>query len=73
MEHYIRTDLLKEIEEKMIMYIDTYDFKIVKDINKKRRELEEIERKFNSSEKEELENEITMCKEYVKFLEAATV
>lgn len=73
MEHYIRTDLLKEIEEKMIMYIDTYDFKIVEDINKKRQELEEIERKFNSSEKEELENEITMCKEYVKFLEAATV
>ena len=72
-EKYILTEVLSEIDEKMENYINTYDFRIKDDICAKKQDLEELDKKFNSSERAKLESETVLCKEYSDFLEAATV
>ena len=52
-------------------YINTYDFRIKDDILAKKQELEELDKKFNSSERAEVEKKSILCKEYSDFLETA--
>ena len=72
-EEYILTDILSEINEKMKNYINTYDFRIKDDIFSKRHELDELENKYNSSEREDVEKESILCKEYSDFLETLLI
>lgn len=70
-EEYILTDILSEINEKMETYINTYDFRIKDNILSKRHELDELDNKYNSSERENVEKESILCKEYSDFLETS--
>lgn len=69
-EDYIITDVFAEVDEKMQKYIATYDFKIKDDILVKRNELKELDDKFNSSERADIEREAILCKEYSDYLES---
>lgn len=70
-EEYILRDIFSEINIKMENYINTYDFRIKDDILARKQELEELDKKFNSSERAEVEKELILCKEYSDFLETA--
>ena len=70
-EEYILRDIFSEINIKMENYINTYDFRIKDDILAKKQELEELDKKFNSSERAEVEKKSILCKEYSDFLETA--
>ena len=72
-EEYILRDILPEIDDKIENYINTYDFRIKDDILTKKQELDELDRKFNSSERADIEKESILCKEYSDFLEAALI
>lgn len=72
-EEYILKDILSEINIKMENYINTYDFRIKDDILAKKQELEELDKKFYSSERADVEKESILCKEYSDFLETALI
>lgn len=65
---YILEEVLAEVNEKMNNYINTYDFRIKNDILLKKQEIEELEKKYNSTERELLERESMICKGYSDFL-----
>ncbi len=73
MEEYILKEIFPEINGKMENYINTYDFRIKHDILGKKQELEELDKKFNSSERADIEKESRLCKEYSDFLESAVI
>lgn len=73
MEEYILKDILPKINIKMENYINTYDFRIKDDILAKKQELEELDKKFNSSERTDVEKESIICKEYSDFLETSLI
>lgn len=68
-EEYILDEVLSEMNEKMDNYINTYDFRIRNDILAKRQDVEELDKKYNSAERELVERESIICKEYSDFLE----
>lgn len=72
-EEYILTEILSEIDQKMRNYINTYDFRIKDDIFSKRHELDELDNEYNSSERENVEKESIICKEYSDFLETSLI
>lgn len=72
-EEHILRDILPEINKKMENYFNTYDFRIKYDILAKRQELEELEKKYNSSERADVEKESILCKDYSDFLETALI
>lgn len=70
-EEYILDEVLSEVNEKMDNYISTYDFRIKNDILAKKQEIEELDKKYNSTERELVERESIICKEYSDFLATA--
>lgn len=66
----IISDVLPDINDKMDNYINTYDFRMKEDISFRKRELDELEEKYNSAERAELEKECSLCEGYSAFLES---
>lgn len=66
---YLRGDKLIEIDKNISGYITHFDFSICTNINRKRMELEELDRFYENSEREHLKNEVAVCTEYQDFLE----
>jgi len=65
---YLNSDFAAKIDESMVSYIDTHDFRIASSINRKRIELEELDRLYHTASKGELEQALSQCNEYEKFL-----
>lgn len=65
----LRTEKTAEIDKNMSGYINHFDFNISANISRKRMELEELDKRYDSSEKEALKNEAAACSAYQKFLE----
>lgn len=68
----LRNEKSVEIDENINEYINSFDFNISANINRKRMELEELNKRYESAEREQLRNEVVVCTEYQKFLEILT-
>lgn len=65
---HILKDIQPEIDKKMDNYINLYDFPVSGEIRRKRNELEELETMFRTSEKEQIEQELKLCNQYLNVL-----
>lgn len=66
---HLRGEVFTEIDQKVKDYMNNYDFSICTNINKKRIELEELEKSYNSLEKNEWIRESASCLEYIQYLD----
>lgn len=67
---YLNSDIAAEIDESVIRYINTHDFSITTSINRKRKELEELDKAYHTISKEEMEQALSRCSEYEKFIKS---
>lgn len=65
---YLISDIQPVIDEKIAGYLNTYDLRIVREINRQKSELSSLEEKYNSADKTELENEMKLCQKYTALL-----
>lgn len=65
---HILKDIQSEIDKKMDNYINLYDFPVSGEIRRKRNELEELETMFRTSGKEQIEQELKLCNQYLNVL-----
>ena len=66
---YLLSDFKNDIVENMEDYIVSYDYRILNDIKRKRKELEDIESQFKNKDDVSLENELMICKNFSNMLE----
>ncbi len=66
---YLRRDVSAQIKERTNEYASNFDFDIMTNINRKRNEIEELSKMFESSGKEQLEKESALCAKYRETLE----
>lgn len=66
---HLLTEGASEIDELIGCYIDSYDYNICRQINKKREELCELDKAFDSENRKQLERELCECSEHLKVLE----
>ncbi len=65
----IKSDVGPDIDAKMKDYIKTYDFRLQADIASRKKELEDLEEKYNSGDKAKISEEFSLCGEYSTFIE----
>lgn len=66
---HLKADIQPQIDEKMEKYINLYDFRIGSDIIMKRKQLESVEKEYDSSDRTNLEKELAIVTGYAIYLD----
>ncbi len=66
---HLKADVQPQIDEKMEKYINLYDFRIGSDIIMKRKQLESVEKEYDSSDRTNLEKELAIVTGYATYLD----